>query len=371
MEFFSVHHQCKKARAGLIQTAHGDIPTPQFMPVGTMGTVKALWPQELLELDAKILLANAYHLFLRPGQEIIENVGNGLHGFMNWNRPLLTDSGGFQVFSLAALNKTTEKGVQFRSHLNGDLHMITPEKSMEIQKSLGSDIVMCFDHCPKLPSSESALRESVELTLRWAKRCRDTPLKGHQHLFAIIQGGLLNNLRLECLERLKEMSFAGFALGGLSVGEKNEQMQAFLENFVHKMPQDKPRYLMGVGSPVDILYAVGRGIDLFDCVLPTRNARNGQAFTNLGPLNIKRERFKNDTLPPDPQCLCKVCQNTTRAYLRHLFTSGEYLAAQMMSFHNLHFYLNMMKNMQSAIKENSFDKYAKAFYNNYKSNAWK
>ena len=355
----------------MIQTAHGDIPTPQFMPVGTQGTVKSLWPEDLCQLDAKIILANAYHLFLRPGQEVIESVGGGLHGFMNWNRPLLTDSGGFQVFSLAALNKTTEKGVEFRSHINGDLHMITPEKSMEIQKSLGSDIVMCFDHCPPLPSSKSALRESVELTLRWAERCRAVPLKGRQYLFAIIQGGLQEGLRLECLERLIDMSFSGFALGGLSVGEKNEEMQEFLENFVHKMPRDKPRYLMGVGSPLDILYAVGRGIDLFDCVMPTRNARNGQIFTNLGPFNIKKERFKNDPLPPEPQCPCKVCQNTTRAYLRHLFIAGEYLAGQMISFHNLHFYLNMMKNMQSAIKENCFDKYAKDFYNDYTSCAWK
>ena len=368
--FFNILYKSGKARVGLMRTAHGEVPTPQFMPVGTQGTVKSLWPQDLVELDAKIILANAYHLYLRPGHRLIEEVGGGLHGLMSWERPLLTDSGGFQVFSLNSLNKTTQEGVEFRSHLNGDLHLITPEKSMEIQRSLGSDIVMCFDHCPSLPASEDELRESVELTVNWAKRCKDTTLKEYQKLFAIVQGGLLEDLRLECLERLEELSFEGLALGGLSVGEKNDQMSCFLENFVCKMPIQKPRYLMGVGTPLDIINAIGQGLDIFDCVLPTRNARNGQFLTNLGPLNIKNERFKKDSLPPDPKCLCRVCQKYTRAYIRHLCIAGEYLAGQMASFHNLHFYLDTMRKVRSAIKENSFDKYKKAFYNDYTSGAW-
>ena len=370
MSFFKVEKTSGKARAGVIKTAHGDIPTPIFMPVGTRASVKTIWQHELEEMQAKIILGNTYHLYLRPGHELIERVGGGLHGFMNWKGPILTDSGGFQVFSLSSLNKVTEEGVEFRSHIDGSKHMIGPEKSMEIQKALGSDIVMIFDECPKLPATKDTLRESMELTLRWAQRCKDYELKEHQNLFGIVQGGLHQDLRSECMERMEEMNFPGLALGGLSVGEKNEEMRDFLENFVLKMPDQKPRYLMGVGTPLDIIHGIKEGLDMFDCVLPTRNARNGQFLTHRGPLNIKKEKFKEDKLPPDPDCDCKVCKTYTRSYVRHLFTSGEYLAGQMISYHNLHFYLKMTREVRSAILEDSFDDYYQKFYNDYSSNAW-
>lgn len=362
--------QSKKARAGVITTAHGDIQTPIFMPVGTRASVKTIWQEELVEMNAQIILGNTYHLYLRPGHELIEKVGGGLHGFMKWDRAILTDSGGYQVFSLSAMNKVTEEGVTFQSHLDGSRHLISPEKSMEIQRALGSDIVMNFDECPALPASKERLRESMELTLRWARRCRDYQLKDHQNLFGIIQGGLHFDLRTECMERLKEMDFEGYALGGLSVGEKNEEMVNFLDNFGHTMPEDKPRYLMGVGKPLDILNGIRAGIDMFDCVLPTRNARNGQFLTKGGPLNIKKERFKEDLLPPDPECSCKVCAKYTRAYIRHLYTVGEYLAGNMITYHNLHFYLQMTTDARNAILNDQFDEFYTKFYNSYQSNIW-
>lgn len=362
--------QSKKARAGVITTAHGDIQTPIFMPVGTRASVKTIWQEELVEMNAQIILGNTYHLYLRPGHELIERVGGGLHGFMKWDRAILTDSGGYQVFSLSAMNKVTEEGVTFQSHLDGSRHLISPEKSMEIQRALGSDIVMNFDECPALPASKERLRESMELTLRWARRCRDYQLKDHQNLFGIIQGGLHFDLRTECMERLKEMDFEGYALGGLSVGEKNEEMVNFLDNFGHTMPEDKPRYLMGVGKPLDILNGIRAGIDMFDCVLPTRNARNGQFLTKGGPLNIKKERFKEDLLPPDPECSCKVCAKYTRAYIRHLYTVGEYLAGNMITYHNLHFYLQMTTDARNAILNDQFDEFYTKFYNSYQSNIW-
>ncbi|MCY4644827.1 MAG: tRNA guanosine(34) transglycosylase Tgt [Bacteriovoracales bacterium] len=367
MSCFSLKARDGKARAGLIKTLHGDIPTPIFMPVGTRGTVKSLWQEELRELGAHIVLANTYHLYLRPGHELVEEVAGGLHGFMNWPRPLLTDSGGFQIFSLAHLNRVTEKGVEFRSHIDGSLHFIDPEKSMEIQRALGSDIVMMFDDCPRLPASRESLRQSLELTLNWAKRCAAIPLKEHQHLFGIVQGGLELDLRLECLERLEalEPSPAGLALGGLSVGEKNHEMRALLEDLAHRLPPHKPRYLMGVGTPTDILHAISCGVDMFDCVLPTRNARNGQALTSQGPLNIKNERFAKDPGPLDPQCPCKVCTRYSRAYIRHLTTVGEYLAGQMLSHHNLFFYLDLVGRARKAITCGEFDEFAKNFYNTY------
>lgn len=367
MSFFNLEATSGKARAGTIKTAHGEIETPIFMPVGTRASVKSIWQHELIEMNAQIILGNTYHLFLRPGHELIDQMG-GLHKFMNWDRPILTDSGGFQVFSLGDLNKVTEQGVEFRSHIDGSLHMLSPEKSMEIQKALGSDIVMIFDECPALPASKERLRESMELTLRWAKRCKDYPLQAHQNLFSIVQGGLHLDLRSECLERLQELDFPGYALGGLSVGEKNEEMVEFLNEFTPKMPSEKPRYLMGVGKPLDILNGIRAGIDMFDCVLPTRNARNGQFLTSRGPLNIKKERFKFDKLPPDENCDCKVCQNYSRSYIRHLFNVGEYLAGQMISYHNLHFYLKMTREARAAIKANKFDEYYKEFYKNYTSN---
>lgn len=362
--------ESKKARAGVITTAHGEIETPIFMPVGTRGSVKTLWQEELVEMNAQIILGNTYHLYLRPGHELIERVGGGLHGFMNWDRAILTDSGGYQVFSLSSMNKVTEEGVLFQSHLDGSKHMLSPEKSMEIQKALGSDIVMNFDECPALPASKERLRESMELTLRWAKRCRDYNLKEHQNLFGIVQGGLHLDLREECLARLKELNFEGFALGGLSVGEKNEEMVNFLNDFVYKMPADKPRYLMGVGKPLDVLNGIRAGIDMFDCVLPTRNARNGQFLTAMGPLNIKKERFKEDLLPPDPNCNCKVCKKYSRSYIRHLYTVGEYLAGNMITYHNLFFYLNMTREARNAIIKDQFDDFYSRFYNNYQSNMW-
>jgi queuine tRNA-ribosyltransferase len=265
----------------------------------------------------------------------------------------------------------SEEGVEFRSHIDGSKHMLSPEKSMEIQKGLGSDIVMAFDECPALPATKERLRESMELTLRWAKRCRDYPLRPTQNLFGIIQGGLHLDLRTECMERLEELDFPGLALGGLSVGEKNAEMVEFCDNFVHTMPEHKPRYLMGVGTPLDIMTGIKNGLDMFDCVLPTRNARNGQFLTAHGPLNIKKERFKEDQLPPDPECNCRVCQRYSRAYIRHLYTVGEYLAGQLITYHNLYFYLQMVKRARKAILENRFDEHYNDFYNNYCSNRWK
>jgi queuine tRNA-ribosyltransferase len=370
VEIFNLQAQSKQARAGEIQTAHGVIQTPIFMPVGTRATVKSLWQEDLEELDADIILGNTYHLYLRPGHELIEKMG-GLHKWMTWDRPILTDSGGFQVFSLSDLNKVTEEGVKFQSHIDGSYHMLSPEKSMEIQKALGSDIVMIFDECPKLPATKETLRESMELTLRWAKRCKDYGLQPHQNLFSIIQGGLHVDLRTECMERLIELDFPGYALGGLSVGEKNEEMVSFLNSFTPKMPQDKPRYLMGVGKPIDVLNGIRAGIDMFDCVLPTRNARNGQFLTKNGPLNVKKQRFIADGLPPDPSCSCKVCKRYSRSYIRHLYNVGEYLAGQLISFHNLHFYLNMVREARAAIFEDKFDEYYKEFYKNYTNEMWK
>lgn len=370
MSFFKLEAKSGEARAGEITTAHGKIQTPIFMPVGTRGTVKGLWQEELVEMNAQIILGNTYHLLLRPGHELIEKMG-GLHKWMNWDRPILTDSGGFQVFSLSDLNKVTEEGVTFQSHIDGSKHLLSPEKSMEIQKALGSDIVMIFDECPKLPATKETLRESMELTLRWAKRCKDYELSSHQNLFSIIQGGLYEDLRTECMERLIELDFPGYALGGLSVGEKNAEMVDFLNSFTPKMPEHKPRYLMGVGKPLDILNGIRAGIDMFDCVLPTRNARNGQFLTTHGPLNIKNKRFQYDGGAPDPECECKVCKSYSRSYIRHLHNVGEYLAGQLISFHNLHFYLRMVERAREAIIANTFEAYYKEFSENYTSERWK
>ena len=366
MSFFKLEGKSGQARAGTITTAHGEIKTPIFMPVGTRGTVKGMWQEDLERMEAQIILGNTYHLYLRPGHKLIEKMG-GLHKWMTWDKPILTDSGGYQVFSLSDLNKVTEEGVLFQSHIDGSRHMLSPEKSMEIQKSLGSDIVMIFDECPKLPATKERLRESMELTLRWAKRCKDYELQEHQNLFCIIQGGLYEDLREECMERLMEMDFPGFALGGLSVGEKNEEMVSFLNSFTPKMPEHKPRYLMGVGKPIDILNGIRAGIDMFDCVLPTRNARNGQFLTTHGPLNIKNQRFIEDPLPPDPTCDCSVCSRYSRSYIRHLYNVGEYLAGQLVTYHNLYFYLKMVKAARAAILEDKFDEYYKEFYKNYTS----
>ncbi|MCK5074288.1 MAG: tRNA guanosine(34) transglycosylase Tgt [Bacteriovoracaceae bacterium] len=370
MSFFTVEAKSENSRAGLIKTSHGEIPTPVFMPVGTRASVKCMWQDELEKMDAKIILGNTYHLLIRPGHELIEQKFGSLHEFMSWERPILTDSGGFQIYSLAKLTKKSEEGVIFRSHLDGKEHRIGPLESMEIQRALGSDIVMAFDECPALPATKDELRSSMELTLRWTKKCREFRLKDHQHLFGIIQGGLHIDLRRECMERLLEMEFPGLALGGLSVGEKNEQMVEFLNDFTPTMPEDKPRYLMGVGTPLDILNGVRAGIDMFDCVLPTRNARNGQFLTHKGPLSIKKARFLDDRLPPDPECNCRVCRRYSRGYIRHLYTVGEYLAGQLITYHNLYFYLEMMREIRKSIFSNSFDEYYLNFYKNYLLNEW-
>ncbi len=366
MEYYKLEAKSNKARAGIIDTAHGKIETPIFMPVGTRGTVKSIFQDDLEELGAQIILGNTYHLYLRPGHELIEKVGGGLHGFMSWNKPILTDSGGFQVFSLSDINKLSEEGVLFKSHIDGSKHMIGPEKSMEIQKALGSDIVMAFDECPELPATKERLKESMELTLRWAKRCADYPLRDYQKLFGIIQGGLHTDLRTECMERLLEIKdFPGLALGGLSVGEKNDEMVNFLNEFVHNMPENKPRYLMGVGTPIDILNGIRSGIDMFDCVLPTRNARNGQLLTWDGPINIKREQYKFDTESLDPSCECRMCKRYSKSYLRHLYTVGEYLAGQIITYHNLYFYLDLVKKARKAIFDDKFEEFYANFVKRY------
>jgi queuine tRNA-ribosyltransferase len=369
MSFFELQAQSGEARAGVVTTAHGVIETPIFMPVGTRASVKTLWQEDLERLRAQIILGNTYHLFLRPGHELIERMG-GLHKFMSWNGPILTDSGGYQVFSLSDINKLTEEGVTFQSHIDGQKHLITPEKSMQIQRALGSDIVMAFDECPKLPASKETLRTSMELTHRWAIRCKSVELKPHQHLFGIVQGGLHYDLRMESMEGLKSLGFDGYALGGLSVGEKNEEMVEFCKKFVPAMPKDKPRYLMGVGKPLDVLNGIKAGLDMFDCVLPTRNARNGQFLTTHGPLNIKKARFIEDGSAPDPDCSCQVCLRYSRSYIRHLFNVGEYLAGQLISYHNIHFYLEMVRGARKSILEGAFDDFYQKFYNNYSSNRW-
>jgi queuine tRNA-ribosyltransferase len=368
---FKVIASDNKARACELVLEHGVVETPIFMPVGTRGTVKGLSQEDLEDLGASIILGNTYHLLLRPGHKLIEEVAGDLHQFMSWKRPILTDSGGFQVFSLSGLNKVTPEGVSFQSHIDGARYFLGPKESMEIQKSLGSDIVMCFDHLPKLPADRKTLEESLELTTNWAKICREYPLRPYQQLFGIVQGGLDLELRLKSLKALEELDFPGLAIGGLSVGEKNEEMVQLLNDFVFQMPYEKPRYLMGVGTPLDILNAVKSGVDMFDCVLPSRNARNGQFLTSGGPLNIRKERFQRDTQAPDPHCECKVCQNYSRAYIRHLFKVGEMLGPRLATSHNIAFYLNMMKEIREAIKEGKFDSYFHEFYKSYSSNTWK
>ena len=357
---FTLKSSHEHARRGVLHTSRGDVQTPVFMPVGTSACVKTLDERDLQELGAEIILSNTYHLYLRPGHQLIERLG-GLHSFMGHSGPILTDSGGYQVFSLGKLNNINEEGVVFQSHLDGSRHLFTPELSMEVQKSLGSDIVMAFDECPPLPAEKETLKKSMERTLRWAARCRQYSLKPQQYLFGILQGGLHQDLRFQCLESLNAMGFDGLALGGLSVGEKNEEMVTFLKSFVPRMPPRLPRYLMGVGTPLDILEGVRVGIDMFDCVLPTRNARNGQLFTPTGPINIKREEFKEDLSPLLPG------SHHSRAWLRHLYISGEPSAGRLATLHNLHFYLNMMKDIRQAIEERTFDKYYQNFYNNYHS----
>jgi queuine tRNA-ribosyltransferase len=354
------------ARRGRMQFARGAIETPAFMPVGTYGTVKAMTPEELREIGSDIVLANTFHLMLRPGVDVIESHG-GLHRFMNWSRPIITDSGGFQVWSLESLRKVTETGVEFRSPVDGALVELTPERSIEVQHSLDSDIVMVFDECTPYPVEESRARESMELSLRWARRSRARfdALKrerpGDAALFGIVQGSVFDHLRFESLSGLTAIGFEGYAIGGLAVGEPEAERLAVLDALVDRLPADKPHYLMGVGTPSDLVKAVARGIDMFDCVMPTRHARTGQLFTSAGPVNIRNSRHTNDTGPLDPECPCPTCRNYSRAYLRHLHRCNEILGARLCTLHNLFFYQQLMSRMRAAIEAGCFAEFAAGF----------
>lgn len=356
-----------KARAGKITTPHGEIETPVFMPVGTQATVKGMTPEELEEMGAQIILGNTYHLYLRPGDELVDKFG-GLHKFMNWKKPILTDSGGFQVFSLGDLRNIKEEGVHFRSHLDGSKHFISPEKSINIQNNLESDIVMLFDECPPGMSSREYLIPSIERTTRWAKRCIEAHKKpDKQGLFAIVQGGIYEDLREKSLKELMEMdeNFSGYAVGGLAVGEPREDMYRILDYIVEKLPENKPRYLMGVGEPLDMLEAVASGIDMMDCVQPSRIGRHGTVFTKYGRLVIKNASYSEDTRPLDEGCDCYVCRNYTRGYIRHLFKAQEILGQRLATYHNLYFLLKLMKDSREAIKNGTFLEFKKEFEKNY------
>jgi queuine tRNA-ribosyltransferase len=351
-----------KARTGVIHTPRGDIRTPAFMPVGTAATVKAMMPESVAATGADILLGNTYHLMLRPTAERIDRLG-GLHKFMNWDKPILTDSGGFQVMSLAELRKLTEEGVTFRSHVDGSKHFLTPERSMEIQKLLGSDIVMCFDECPALPADDQRVAESMRLSMRWAQRSRDAfgDRPGHA-LFGIMQGGVTPHLREESAKALVDIGFDGYAVGGLAVGEGQEAMFGVLDYAPDFLPTDKPRYLMGVGKPDDIVGAVKRGIDMMDCVLPSRSGRTGQAWTRRGQVNIKNARHQDDPRPLDEHCTCPACRNYSRAYLHHVFRAGEMISGMLLTWHNLHYYQEIMQGMRDAIAEGRFAAWEAAFH---------
>jgi queuine tRNA-ribosyltransferase len=357
------------ARAGEFVTPHGVIPTPVFMPVGTQATVKAMSPDELKQIDAKIILSNTYHLFLRPGADLIARA-SGLHRFMNWDRPILTDSGGFQVFSLAGINKIREDGVEFQSHLDGTKYFMTPELSIQVQEKLGSDIAMCFDQCVELPCTREQAESAVERTLRWAQRCRETHKREDQALFGIVQGGLFDDLRASCADKLAAMDFPGYAIGGLSVGESHAEMYQCLERLMPHMPENKPRYLMGVGHPANLIEGIARGVDMFDCVLPTRNGRTGTAFIRTGRINIKNQCYFDDFTPLDPDCSCYACRNFTRAYIRHLYKAGEILAVRLLSWHNIHFLVHLVAGARQAIIEGRFPEYRREFMKNYEGGAY-
>ncbi len=341
------------ARAGRMGTGHGEVSTPAFMPVGTQATVKAVTPEELRGCGAQIVLCNTYHLYLRPGHELIRDLG-GLRRFMHWDGPILTDSGGFQVFSLSGLRRVDDEGVRFRSHLDGSSHLLTPEKSMEIQAALGSDVAMVLDECPPLPSAREKVEEAVRRTSLWAARCREA-YRGGGAVFGIVQGGTSADLRERSARDLLALDFPGYAIGGVSVGEPPDAIAAVARSTAALLPGERPRYLMGVGRPQDLVEAVAAGCDLFDCVLPTRNARNGALFTSEGRVNIKQERYRRDGGPLDPRCACETCRNYSRAYLRHLFLSNEILASRLHTIHNLTYYLGLMAGMRRAIAEGRFE----------------
>lgn len=358
------------ARAGRLTLPHGDVDTPVFMPVGTQGTVKTMTVEDLHAVGARIILGNAYHLYLRPGTEILEQAG-GLHRFMAWDRPLLTDSGGFQVFSLGASNKVTPEGVTFRSHIDGSSHFMTPEKAIDVQVSAGADIMMCFDECTSYPATHEAAAESMRMTVDWAARCKGQWIErgaNHQALFAVVQGSTYEDLRHECVDALVNMGFPGYAIGGVSVGESKAEMVQAVEWCTPRLPQDKPRYLMGVGPPEDMLEAVGRGVDMFDCVMPTRNARNGSLFTARGPINIRNQRFRREFGPLDEACDCPVCRTYTRAYLSHLFHAREILGLRLNTLHNLYFMIKLAADCRRAILEGRFSEFKRTFLEMYRSN---
>ncbi|MEM7470873.1 MAG: tRNA guanosine(34) transglycosylase Tgt [Pseudomonadota bacterium] len=359
---FSIHATDGRARTGRIDTPRGEIRTPAFMPVGTAATVKAMMPGSVRETGADILLGNTYHLMLRPTAERIATLG-GLHRFMNWDRPILTDSGGFQVMSLSDLRKLTEEGVTFKSHIDGSKHVLSPERSMEIQRLLGSDIVMCFDECPALPASKDRIAASMQLSMRWAARSREAfgDRPGHA-LFGIQQGGLEEDLRSESAEALRGIGFEGYAVGGLAVGEGQEAMFGCLDYAPKQLPEDKPRYLMGVGKPDDIVGAVQRGIDMFDCVLPSRSGRTGQAFTRRGVVNIKNARHADDPRPLDEACSCPCCSQYSRAYLHHVFRSQEIISSMLLTWHNLHYYQELMADLRDAIAQNALESFVAGFH---------
>ncbi|MDR1196259.1 MAG: tRNA guanosine(34) transglycosylase Tgt [Endomicrobium sp.] len=363
--------QCK-ARLGKVYTTRGVIDTPIFMPVGTQATVKGVACEYLYGSGAQIILANSYHLYLRPGTDIIEKAG-GVQKFNSWNRPMLTDSGGFQIFSLNEIRKLSENGAEFQSHIDGSTHFFSPEKSMQIQKKIGADIIMCFDECAPYPATYEYAKNSTELSLRWAKRCKDEFYKDDafkkQALFGIIQGSVYNDLRKYSAEEMVKTGFTGYAIGGLSVGEPKENMHSVLENVMPLLPEDKARYLMGVGMPEDLWECVERGVDMFDCVIPTRNGRNGQVFTSLGKLNIRNAEFKEDFTPLDPECSCPTCKGYTKAYLNHLVRAQESLYLSLLSLHNIYFMVDLMTKIRKSLESDTFLKSKKEFFEKYYSRA--
>ncbi len=353
---FELSEEDGQARRGRLVFERGIVETPAFMPVGTYGTVKAMTPAELEGLGADIILGNTFHLMLRPGTDVIAEHGD-LHDFMAWQKPILTDSGGFQVFSLAEMRKLTEEGVTFASPVNGDRIELTPERAIEVQHALGSDIVMVFDECTAYPATEDEARKSMELSMRWAERCKRAHGENTNALFGIVQGGMYPGLRSESLEKLTSIGFDGYAIGGLSVGEPKDKRHVVLDALLPQMPREKPRYLMGVGTPADLLEGVSRGIDMFDCVMPTRNARNGHLFTKQGVVRLRNAKHRHDTGPLEEGCDCYTCQNFSRAYLHHLHRCNEILGARLNTIHNLHFYLSLMREMRTAIESGEFDAY--------------
>jgi queuine tRNA-ribosyltransferase len=353
------------ARLGRLHTPHGVIDTPTFMPVGTQASVKGMSPEELKSLNAQIILSNTYHLFLRPGHELVKEAG-GLHKFMNWDRPILTDSGGFQVFSLSEMRKITEQGVEFRSHINGDKLSLTPESATQVQNALGADIIMAFDECPPYPAEYEYVKQSTERTSRWAERCLQAHGRPHdQALFGIVQGGMHKDLRKQSALDLTSLDFPGYAMGGLSVGEPKHLMYEMLEETIHLLPNDKPRYLMGVGSPDALLDGSIRGVDMFDCVLPTRIARNGTLMTSQGRMVVRNAKYTSDFGPLDPECTCYACQNYSRAYIRHLIKADEMFGLRLTTIHNLHFLVNLMAQVRDAIRQDRLGTFRDQFFEKY------